>query len=370
MDLQFSLAKRTAFNLSAAEQTYVFDTCQPHTSEGAAQFAASASNHTIKIFQRDNLVLSSQLSGHKEKITGIMYAHSNPNLLLSSSEDGVVGIWDVRAGQMNHKFKVPKGTVPISCAINPDDTLVAVGTELAGEDARVLLFDVRSKPMLFALEDAHSDDVTQTVFNPLKPGMLATGSTDGLVNIFDLTQATSLEEPDDSLVLTLNSDSSISKIGFFGPNAEFIFGLTHTEAFCLWHAYERGEDESEEITIIPDLREKIAEQGLKVDYFVDSVYHEPTQRLFMVGGTADGTAHLMHVNMDGVVPAATFHGAHSEVIRTFNWDWKHTNSIVIGGEDACLSLWTPSNKLDAVAAASAVRPAPEKDNEHARAKPY
>lgn len=100
----------------------------------------------------------------------------------------------------------------------------------------------------------------------------------------------------------------------------------------------------------------------------------------------------MRVNQDGVVPAATFHGAHSEVIRTFNWDWKvyqkclsckswnyrlflsiPTPLSLVEKMRACLCgrLLTRFNigfqvvqgkdynfvcQLDAVAAASAVRP--------------
>ena len=67
-----------------------------------------------------------------------------------------------------------------------------------------------------------------------------------------------LESPDDALVHTLNSESSVSKIGFFGPSHEYLYGLTHIETLLLWHAYEREGEDEDLIADFSDLRENLA----------------------------------------------------------------------------------------------------------------
>ena len=38
--------------------------------------------------------------------------------------------------------------------------------------------------------EAHSDDVTQAKWSPTNPSVFATGSTDGLVNVYDIVRNT------------------------------------------------------------------------------------------------------------------------------------------------------------------------------------
>lgn len=53
--------------------------------------------------------------------------------------------------------------------------------------------------------ESHMDDVTCLSFHPVKQNVLTSGSTDGLMNLFDLTQ------PSEDLALTcsLNTESSV-----------------------------------------------------------------------------------------------------------------------------------------------------------------
>jgi WD40 repeat protein len=75
------------------------------------------------------------------------------------------------------------------------------------EDSFILFWDVRSggNKLLGAYWESHSDDVTAVRFHPEKFNSLATGSTDGLLNIFDLLQP----NEDDALLYSLNTESSV-----------------------------------------------------------------------------------------------------------------------------------------------------------------
>lgn len=128
------------------------------------------------------------------------------------------------------------------------------------------------------------------------PTLLASGSTDGLVNVFDIAAPDGADDPEDCLIHTLNSESSVSKVGFFGPEGEYLYGLTHTETFLMWHAIARDTDEPELISHFPALREAAHEAGCPLDYLVDCIYQPESQRLFMVGGTFSGEMALFHVS--------------------------------------------------------------------------
>lgn len=108
----------------------------------------------------------------------------------------------------------PLASFDISC----DDRLVAAGTEHVGGDAFILFWDVRynsSKSdsinnLLGGYWESLMDDVTSLAFHTSKQNVLASGSTDGIINVFDLTQ------PSEDLALnhSLNTESSVVRIKF------------------------------------------------------------------------------------------------------------------------------------------------------------
>lgn len=92
--------------------------------------------------------------------------------------------------------------------------------------------DLRSSStILGSLSESLGDDVTQVEFHPTADSMLCTGSTDGLVCVFDLAQ---LSDEYEALASVLNTQSSVSQIGFYGPAWENLYALTHIETMSLW----------------------------------------------------------------------------------------------------------------------------------------
>lgn len=76
---------------------------------------------------------------------------------------------------------------------------IGAGTELVGVDAEVLVWDLRLASLLHTF-DSHHDDLTDIKFHPTDRTCLATGSTDGYVNVHDLAAT----DPDEFLVQTIN----------------------------------------------------------------------------------------------------------------------------------------------------------------------
>lgn len=117
-----------------------------------------------------------------------------------------------------------------------------------------------SKPLQNYIE-SHNDDVTEVQFHPTLPRCLLSGSTDGLVNIYDI----SISDEDDALVQVQNHGSSISHAGFLS-NSDF-FALSHDETFSIYHLNEHGDSTNEPPpTVFGDLRPK-----LDCEYVVEAI---------------------------------------------------------------------------------------------------
>lgn len=110
--------------------------------------------------------------------------------------------------------------------------------------------------------ESHNDDVTELQFHPTLPNCLLSGSTDGLVNVYDV----SISDEDDALVQVQNHGSSISHAGFLS-GSDF-FALSHDETFSIYRLNEEGESTDEPYfpTVFGDLREK-----LDCEYLVDVI---------------------------------------------------------------------------------------------------
>lgn len=73
------------------------------------------------------------------------------------------------------------------------------------DDSYLLFWDTRSSKLFGAYWESHSDDVTSINFHPNHVHSLTSGSTDGLLNVFNLLE--SAEE--DALQYSFNTDSSV-----------------------------------------------------------------------------------------------------------------------------------------------------------------
>lgn len=95
--------------------------------------------------------------------------------------------------------------------MNANDRILCAGTELVGQDAFVLFFDVRKQSTMGAYWESHSEEVCHVKFHPSNPDRLASGSTDGLINVYDISQP----NEDDALEYCMNTESSVCKMNWY-----------------------------------------------------------------------------------------------------------------------------------------------------------
>ncbi|XP_010782268.1 WD repeat-containing protein 89 [Notothenia coriiceps] len=332
-----SLARRSL----PEEPTYLLDVAlQP-----AGLLAVSCSNFTIHLHNKDTLSLVGQYQGHSGPLCGVVFSHTSPDSLYSGSADGTVRGWDVRrpGSEAVQVFKSGPSHNYCSFDLNCSDTLLCAGTEQVNdEDSFLVFWDVR-KPgskLLGVYSESHSDDITQVCFHPREKDRLASGSTDGLVNVFDLSRG----GEDEALLATCNSDSSAGSVCWSGAEFTQLLCLSHDEGLHLWDLGQLDTDEPLTIFSTSDARGlPLLADGGGVDYLVGCRWLQEAQRLLVVGGKNSGDLHLMECDHAGLRLLRTLEGGHSSTVRCFLWD-AAGEALFTGGEDAQLLLWKPGGE--------------------------
>ncbi|XP_037550691.1 WD repeat-containing protein 89 [Nematolebias whitei] len=307
--------------------------------------AVSCSDRTIRLQDRTTLDLLGEYRGHAGPLCGLTFAHTSSDLLYSGSTDGTVRAWDVRCpgteavqmfrGDPSHSF--------CSLDLNCSDSLLCAGTEQVDrEDSFLVFWDCRKagRGLLGVFSESHSDDITQVRFHPQDRDRLASGSTDGLVNVFDLSQG----GEEEALLLTCNSDSSAGVVCWSGPDSTQLLCLSHDEGLHLWDVDQVDSDQPLTIFSCSDARRltPLADKG-SVDYLVGGMWLEEAQTLLVVGGSSSGDLHLMGCDSGGLSLLSSLEGGHTSTVRCFLWD-AAGGSLITGGEDAQLLLWKPGGK--------------------------
>ncbi|XP_044520796.1 WD repeat-containing protein 89 [Gracilinanus agilis] len=341
---KLSVARRSA---ATKEPTYLLDidTSKNVQEESGCIVAVSCSNGSIRLYNKETLSLLRELNKQPGFFNGVKFSHSNPHVF-SACTDGTVKCWDMRLSGKTpvQMFKGYPSNVLISFDINCNDHIICAGTEKFGEDAVMIFWDGRMssqstgpfRPPLGVYSETHSDDITKVRFHPTDPNILLSGSTDGLMNVFDI----SIDNEDEALIATCNSGSSVSYVGWAGKKYKEVYCLTHDEGFCWWDLTNLDSDQPIPCLKIPDVRRMIKVQNGNLDYMIGGIYHEKADQLLVVGGSNTGTIHFITSGLSGLKYMKSLEGGHSAIVRSFSWNTQD-DSLLTGGEDAQLLLWKP-----------------------------
>ncbi|XP_020355435.1 WD repeat-containing protein 89 [Oncorhynchus kisutch] len=345
------------------EPTYLLDLShQPVSSPGLV--AVCCSNLSIRLHSEDSLSLLREYQGHSGAICGVCFAHTSPDLLFSGSADGTVRTWDVRCpgSEAAQVFRSDSSHHFCSFDVSCSDVVLCAGTEQVDEDDSFLVFwDARMAKekggVLGVYSESHSDDITQVRFHPRNADHLASGSTDGLVNVFDL----SLGAEEEALLATCNCGSSASSVCWAGKDFNQLLCLSHDEGLHLWDLGQLDTDKPLTLFSAADARSLTPlSNEVALDYFVGGTWLEEAGRLLVLGGTNNGDIHLLECSEEGLYLLRSLQGGHSSTVRCFLWD-PAGEALLTGGEDAQLLLWKPgaeeftSGKRDTLKSASALK---------------
>ncbi|KAI5785896.1 WD domain protein [Geopyxis carbonaria] len=378
-----TISSTATTNLSTPDGSYIYSVVRASSSA----LAAIASDDSLRIFDPRRLsVHSTILNTHNLGVTSLTTV--SEYVLATAGRDGLVKIWDTRLSENEPTVVLSNtgSTHPIlSLAINPDTGIVAVGTERpenthAGGD--VLLWDVRTpKTPKVRYTESHNDDVTELRFHPRIPHLLLSGSTDALVNVYDLRTPpapadSGTTDDEEALVQVLNHGSSIHHAGFVEASptkAPEIWAMSHDEQLGVYGFYENppveGEYRDVPSKIFGDVR-----TTLGCEYVVDVLRRE-YGALVAAGSYEKSNLKLVPLTREGDNVedwelgaqrnmSYEFIGVHSgEIVRSLLVD-EATGAVYTAGEDGRIMVWRPDGWTPQVQSPR------EKKDKKRRFKPY
>ncbi|GJD02919.1 WD domain-containing protein [Colletotrichum higginsianum] len=262
------------------------------------------------------------------------------SIVCTAGENGEVSVWDMRESskpQVAHfaEFQNHVASVLLWYVVCP-----FTSDSLAWEHKTIdkNYRDIRAGPaQRLQYDEVHSDDVTELRFHPSEPHVLLSGSTDGLVNIYD----TRISDEDEVVIQTLNQ-GSVHHASFLG-NTE-VYVLTHDEKLAV---YSVAEDHGSGAALVDfgDARESlgcqyIANVTTKVDGSGAIVGAGSQDRqvfeLVHLSRTAEGGWGFDKSNSVGLP------GGHGEeLVRSFCF-YDDEQVVFTAGEDGNIKAWRPS----------------------------
>lgn len=150
-------------------------------------FIASSSSGRLRVYSTTfNTSPLIDIKAHESSINAINKV--NEHTLATASTDGIK-VWDLRQSLEKPQFALENAKKSNFLSLGSSSGhLLAGGTELAGSDAELHLWDLRNPAnVVRSFVDSHHDDITYIEFHPSQ-NYLMSGSTDGCVNIYNLDE--------------------------------------------------------------------------------------------------------------------------------------------------------------------------------------
>ncbi len=143
--------------------------------------ATAALDMTVKLWQvADGTLLETLEEGIGAVRSGMAFSPDRKLLAIGSAGTDTLRLWSVSGGTLLHRLKEPDGSI-VSVAFSPDGGLLAVGTG----DGLVHIWDAVVVKQLSTLK-GHTAMVSSVAFSP-DGNLLASGSLDGTVRLWGVS---------------------------------------------------------------------------------------------------------------------------------------------------------------------------------------
>ncbi|KAI9817117.1 MAG: hypothetical protein M1827_001229 [Pycnora praestabilis] len=326
---EFGQVKSTSLSLPA--ESYIYSLLP--ASRNIALISSDDSLHVLDQESLEALPGCNFLNVHNG-VTCLKVCDDGGNVLVTAGRDGLVTYWDLRAGKRVSEYHTEKKEPILALDCNYTKNAVIAGTELTQSQAAVVLWDTRlpTKPQLRYVE-SHNDDITELQFHPSQSSLLLSGSTDGLVNIYDTT----ISDEDDALHQIINHGSSIHYSGFLSSTD--IFALSHDETLSMYQLANSNENVEEPSPIVfGDLRGKLGCE------YVVGVLECNEGAIVGIGSHSEQSVVLVPLRSTpqwrfDKSAALRLAGAHGEEIVRSIYINENTSTVYTSGEDGHVRVW-------------------------------
>ncbi|KAI7259914.1 WD40 repeat-like protein [Hortaea werneckii] len=216
----------TSSTLGSEPDTYFYSLART----GSNSLATIGSDDTLRIFDPSTLrsITTARTPGSGLACLQPISDHT----LATAGRDGTIRLWDTRTCRPTLQIPEPQSR-PFS-ALASHSPILAAGTESNREglgDVSVLLYDIRGNASVPLREyaESHTDSITSLSFHPGDPSCVMSGSTDGLVSVFDGNE----RDEEEALKVVLNPRSAVHCAGFLCEGRE-VWVLTTDEQFLVY----------------------------------------------------------------------------------------------------------------------------------------
>jgi WD40 repeat protein len=284
---------------------------------------------------------------HADSITGVKLSNVEDSSFYTSSLDGTIKLWDYRTGgtQPSLVFKdntdgedklKPISSFDVSC----NNKFVCAGTPLVEADSYLLFWDVRKAAVLGGYWEAHTDDITQVKFHPRESSTMMSASTDGLINIYDVSR----ECEEDAFENALNVETSVQKVEWLELNNEKVIGcITDMETVQFW--------KTENVSPYAHFSRKLLASTMYVgswdNAYVSDIHGTANEdEVMLVGGSNVNKGEYlktMTFSNGKLKPSATFEN-NKQLVRCSSYD-ALSETFITAGESGIISVWTLNDEF-------------------------
>ncbi|KAI5741756.1 hypothetical protein M8J76_016803 [Diaphorina citri] len=344
------------------------------SSGSSLQVATGLSNNACEVLDIGSggmKTIASMPDAHTQPLTDV---HIDPesHMCYTSSLDGYVRAWDLRSCQKpalelkddSEKDDRPACIKPITCFdMAPNKFLICAGTEEVEGDSFLLFFDVRTATLHGGYWESHTDDITQVHFHPTSSNTLMSGSTDGLVNIFDVNESSE----DDALQHCLNTEDSVEKLCWLGTSD--LSCTTLTRQIQLWNI----EDACPAALFRRKQVAKTAQMKSSASCYLINTHQVKNKTILLTGSNYGKADCLRSVELCAdkktLLPHSQFLG-NKQIVRCSSVH-DELDIILTAGEAGIVTVWKPSSLLTSESAvASNKSKSTLKLSEKRKSKPY
>ncbi|KAL6051479.1 Histone-binding protein RBBP4 or subunit C of CAF1 complex [Balamuthia mandrillaris] len=236
-----------------------------------------------------------RLTGHKKEGYGLSWSPFKEGHLLSGSDDFQICLWDISQVQKTHSTLEAKTIFTAHTGVVEDVAWHLYHEAYfgsVGDDKKLMIWDTRQSPNKASHSvEAHRAEVNCLSFNPFSEFVLATGSADQTVALWDLRNLKSKVHTFDS------HKSEVFQVGWAPFNETILASCSADRRVMIWDLSRIGEEQTAED----------AEDG-------------PPELLFI-------------------------HGGHTNKISDFSWNGNEPWVIASVAEDNILQVWQMAENI-------------------------
>lgn len=228
---------------------------------------------------------------------------------------------------------------PVNCFdVNCNSRIICAGSDELNHNVYLLFFDIRERRLMGGFFESHQEEITDVKFHPTDPDLVASGSTDGLINIFDCKK----ESEDDALKYCLNTGDSVSKLKWHWEDK--LSCITNTNEL---HLYDVNEQDLLKKWDRSSITEAIKRKSVIDCNLIDCYNYGSDEMMFLATSNYNKGECLrsMKFNDKSIEPISNFSG-NSQIIRASLFNEKE-NTFFTFGEGAIISIWKEGKGDDA-----------------------